>query len=51
VHVACTEYLTLMHGGDRSAATIDAGGVLAEFTGALVRDGYAGHEHHTAVHT
>jgi transposase len=50
VHVACTEYLTLMHVGDRSAATIDAGGVLSEFTGVLVRDGYAGYEHLKAVH-
>ena len=50
VHVACTEYLTLMHAGDRSAATIDAGGVLAQFTGVLVRDGYAGYTHLTAVH-
>ena len=50
VHVACTEYLTLMHVGDRSAATIDAGGVLAEFTGVLVRDGYAGYAHITAAH-
>jgi transposase len=50
VHVACTEYLTLMHVGDRSAETIDAGGVLAEFTGVLVRDGYAGYEHLQAVH-
>jgi transposase len=50
VHVACTEYLTLMHVGDRSAMTIDAGGVLAEFTGVLVRDGYAGYAHLTAVH-
>lgn len=50
VHVACTEYLTLMHVGDRSAATIDAGGVLAEFTGVLVRDGYAGYEHLKTVH-
>ena len=50
VHVACTEYLTLMHVGDRSAATIDAGGVLGVFTGVLVRDGYAGYEHLTAVH-
>jgi transposase len=49
VHVACTEYLTLMHVGDRSAKTIDAG-VLAEFTGVLVRDGYAGYEHLKAVH-
>ena len=50
VHVACTDYLTLMHVGDRSAATIDAGGVLAEFTGVLVRHGYAGYEHRKAVH-
>jgi transposase len=50
VHVACTEYLTLMHVGDRSAATIDAGGVLTEFTGVLVRDGYAGYQHLQAVH-
>lgn len=49
VHVACTEYLTLMHVGDRSAHTIDAG-PLAEFTGVLVRDGYAGYEHLPAVH-
>lgn len=50
VHVACTAYLTLMHVGDRSAATIDAGGVLPEFTGVLVRDGYAGYTHLTAIH-
>jgi transposase len=50
VHVACTEYLTLMHVGDRSAGTIDAGGVLAEFTGVLVRDGYAGYAHLKAAH-
>ena len=50
VHVACTEYLTLMHVGDRSAASIDAGGVLAGFTGVLVRDGYAGYEHIKAAH-
>ena len=50
VHVACTEYLTLMHVGDRSAATIDAGGVLGGFTGVLVRDGYAGYAHLRAVH-
>lgn len=50
VHVACTEYLTLMHVGDRSGATIDAGGVLGEFTGVLVRDGYAGYAHLTAAH-
>ncbi len=50
VHVACTEYLTLLHVGDRSAATIDDGGVLPAFTGVLVRDGYAGYAHLPAVH-
>jgi len=50
VHVACTEYLTLLHVGDRSAAAIDAGGVLPAFTGVLVRDGYAGYAHLPAVH-
>jgi transposase len=50
VHVACTEYLTLMHVGGRSSADIDAGGVLPEFTGTLVRDGYAGYAHLPAVH-
>ena len=50
VHVACTEYLTLMHVGGRSSQDIDDGGVLKEFTGVLVRDGYAGYEHLPAVH-
>ena len=50
VHVACTEYLTLMHVGGRGSADIDNGGVLGEFTGVLVRDGYAGYEHLPAVH-
>ena len=36
VHVACTDYLTLMHVGGRSGADIDAGGVLPDFTGVLV---------------
>ena len=45
VHVACTEFLTALHTGDRSAATIDAGGVLPGYTGVIVRDGYAGHTH------
>jgi transposase len=35
VHVACTEYLTLMHVGGRGRDDIDAGGVLTEFTGVL----------------
>lgn len=50
VHVACTEYLTVMHVGGRSGADIDAGGVLPAFTGVLVRDGYAGYAHLPAVH-
>jgi transposase len=50
VHVACTEYLTLMHVGGRSSDDIDAGGVLTEFTGVLMRDGYAGYAHLPAVH-
>ncbi|MGB3439118.1 MAG: IS66 family transposase [Actinophytocola sp.] len=51
VHVACTEYLTLMHVGGRGSDDIDAGGVLPAFNGVLVRDGYAGYEHLTqALH-
>jgi transposase len=51
VHVACTEYLTLMHIGGRTVGDIDAGGVLGEFTGVLVRDGYPGYAHLTqAMH-
>ena len=51
VHVACTEHLTLMHTGDRSATTIDAGGVLSALGAGqvLVRDGYAGYTHLTTV--
>ena len=45
VHVACTEFLTHLHTGGRSAADIDAGGVLPGFTGTIVRDGYAGYGH------
>jgi transposase len=43
--VACTQFLTVMHVGDRTRDTIDAGGVWPGFTGVLVRDGYAGYEH------
>jgi len=45
VHLACTRYLTCMHTGDRSAAAIDAGGVLPGYGGVIVRDGYAGYGH------
>lgn len=50
VHVACTQYLTLLHVGGRGAKDIDAGGVLPAFTGVLMRDGYAGYTHLPAVH-
>jgi transposase len=51
VHVACTGYLTAMHTGGRSAADIDAGGVLDGCGGVIVRDGYAGYSHLTdALH-
>ena len=49
VHVACTDMLTLLHAGSRSKDDIDAGGVLAGFTGVLVRDGYAGYHHITTA--
>lgn len=45
LHVACTEHLTAMHVGDRSADAIDAGGIWPAFTGVLVRDGYCGYSH------
>jgi transposase len=45
VHVACTQYLTLMHVGGRGGVDIDDGGVLPNFDGVLVRDGYAGYTH------
>ena len=47
VHVACTEFLTAMHTGGRSAADIDAGGILDGYGGTIVRDGYAGYSHLT----
>jgi transposase len=51
VHVACTGYLTAMHTGGRSAADIDAGGVLGGYGGVIVRHGYAGYQHLTdALH-
>jgi len=45
VHIACTEFLTALHTGDRTKEAIDAGGVLPGYTGTIVRDGYAGYEH------
>ncbi|MGH8940781.1 MAG: IS66 family transposase, partial [Actinomycetes bacterium] len=45
VHVACTQFLTHLHVGGRSADDIDAGGVLVGYAGTIVRDGYAGYAH------
>ena len=45
VRIACTEFLTALHTGDRTKEAIDAGGVLPGYTGTIVRDGYAGYEH------
>lgn len=45
LHAAVTEHLTVLHSGDRSADTIDAGDVLPHLSGVLVRDGYAGYSH------
>ena len=45
VHVACTQFLTHLHTGGRSAADIDAGKVLPGYSGVIVRDGYAGYAH------
>ena len=51
VHVAATEWLTAMHTGGRAKTDIDNGGVLPEYAGTIVRDGYAGYTHLTdALH-
>ena len=51
VHVAATEWLTAMHTGGRSKTDIDTGGVLPDYAGTIVRDGYAGYTHLTdALH-
>jgi len=51
MHVACTEFLTAMHTGDRTKEAIDAGGILPGYAGTIVRDGYKGYEHLTdALH-
>lgn len=50
VHLACTQWLTHMHTGDRSADAVDAGGVLPGYQGILVRDGYhQGYGHLTSA--
>ena len=51
VHIAATEWLTALHTGGRAKADIDNGGVLPEYAGTIVRDGYAGYTHLTdALH-
>ena len=51
VHVAATQWLTAMHTGGRSKTDIDNGGILPDYAGTIVRDGYAGYTHLTdAVH-
>jgi transposase len=50
VHVAATEFLTVLHTGGRSKADIDAGGVLPGYAGTIVRDGYAGYAHLIEAH-
>jgi transposase len=45
VHIACTEFLTALDTGGRSAGDIDAGGVLPGYAGTIMRDGYAGYDH------
>jgi len=50
VHVAATEYLTVLHTGGRSKADIDAGGVLPDYRGTIVCDGYAGYTHLLDAH-
>ncbi len=50
VHVAATEFLTVMHTGGRAKTDIDAGGVLDGYAGTIVRDGYAGYTHLIDAH-
>ncbi|MFV2022946.1 IS66 family transposase [Micromonospora sp. LOL_023] len=51
LHVACNDTYTAMHTGGRTNGDIDDGGILPDYTGIIVRDGYAGYQHHIdAVH-
>jgi len=51
LHVACNDTYTAMHTGGRTNGDIDGGGVLPDYTGIIVRDGYAGYQHYIdAVH-
>src|SRR6266700_4219188 len=42
LHVACNDAYTAMHTGGRGNDDIDAGGILVDYAGIIVRDGYAG---------
>ncbi len=46
MHVACTEFLTAMHTGDRTSEAIDSGGILPGYPSTIVRDGYKGYSTH-----
>jgi transposase len=51
LHVACNDAYTAMHTGGRGNDDIDAGGILVDYAGIIVRDGYAGYQHFVnAVH-
>lgn len=51
LHVACNDTYTAMHTGGRTNDDIDAGGILPDYAGIIVRDGYAGYQHFVkAVH-
>jgi transposase len=51
LHVACNDSYTAMHTGGRSNDDIDAGQILPDYAGIIVRDGYAGYQHFVdAVH-
>jgi transposase len=51
LHVACNDSFTAMHTGGRSNDDIDAGQILPDYAGIIVRDGYAGYQHFVdAVH-
>src|SRR6266571_4083125 len=41
LHVACNDAYTAMHTGGRGNDDIDAGGILVDYAGIIVRDGYA----------
>lgn len=50
VHIAATQYLTALHTDGRAKSDIDAGQVLAGYTGTILRDGYAGYTHLIDAH-